>query len=263
MTDTPIELSAATGAIAATTTDSSSRPTELSAATGAIGAPGADGSLGGLVGGLRDEPGVTAALGDPTARLAVPEVARPLAIAGLAHLSNRRPLVVACPTGTMAAQLADDLARFLPPGAVAHVPAWETLPFERVSPNVETMGARLEVLWRLQRAAAGADEGPAVVVAGVRALLQKLGPGATDVEPIELRPGGVVDPDRLTEELVRFGYRREELVEHRGEFARRLWQGQTLDLAVRPKLNRFNGRTSVELEVVDLDAGGEKPIVTP
>jgi len=50
---------------------------------------------------------------------------------------------------------------------------------------------------------------------------------------------------------------------NRGEFARRLWQGQTLDLAVRPKLNRFNGRTSVELEVVDLDAGGGKPIVTP
>ncbi|MDQ3470261.1 MAG: hypothetical protein M3487_10930, partial [Actinomycetota bacterium] len=93
---------------------------------------------------LRDEPGLTRALGEPDARLAVVEVARPVAIAALATLSRRRPLVVACPTGTMAGQLADDLGQFLPTGAVAQFPAWETLPFERVSPSVETMGQRLE-----------------------------------------------------------------------------------------------------------------------
>ena len=170
---------------------------------------------------LRDEPGLTRALGEPNARLAIPEVARPLSIAALAHLSSRRPLIVACPTGTMAGQLSDDLARFLPEGEVVLFPGWETLPFERVSPSVETMGTRLEVLWRLRHREGGPDRRPAVIVAGVRALLQKLGPGATTVEPIEVRPGGVVDPDELAEQLVTFGYRREELVEHRGEFARR------------------------------------------
>jgi transcription-repair coupling factor (superfamily II helicase) len=166
---------------------------------------------------LRDEPGVTRALGEPDARLAVPEVGRPLALAALSHLSNRRPIVVACPTGTMAGQLADDLSRFMPDGEVVLFPGWETLPFERVSPSVETMGTRLEVLWRLRDPA----RSPAVIVAGVRALLQKLGPGATTTEPIVVRPGGVVDPDEIAERLVAFGYRREELVEHRGEFARR------------------------------------------
>jgi transcription-repair coupling factor (superfamily II helicase) len=170
---------------------------------------------------LRDEPGLTRALGDPTARLAVGEVARPISIAALAALSSRRPLVVSCPTGTMAGQLADDLAQFLPPGEVVHFPGWETLPFERVSPSVETMGQRLDVLWRLR----DPDRCPAVIVAGVRALLQKLGPGATTTEPIIVRPaalgGGMVDPDELGHRLVEFGYRREELVEHRGEFARR------------------------------------------
>jgi transcription-repair coupling factor (superfamily II helicase) len=29
------------------------------------------------------------------------------------------------------------------------LPAWETLPFERVSPEVETMGRRLALLWGL------------------------------------------------------------------------------------------------------------------
>ncbi|HSP30178.1 MAG TPA: DEAD/DEAH box helicase, partial [Ilumatobacteraceae bacterium] len=166
---------------------------------------------------LRDEPGLTRALGDPEARLAVVEVARPISIAALATLSSRRPLVVSCPTGTMAGQLADDLAQFLPPGEVVHFPGWETLPFERVSPSVETMGQRLDILWRLR----DPERCPAVIVAGVRALMQKLGPGATTTEPIVVRPGIEIDPEVLGRRLVEFGYRREELVEHRGEFARR------------------------------------------
>jgi transcription-repair coupling factor (superfamily II helicase) len=166
---------------------------------------------------LRDEPALTRALGDPSARLAIGEAARPIAVAALADLSSRRPLLVAVPTGAMAGQLADDLEMFLPEGAVAHFPAWETLPFERVSPNVETMGQRMEILWRLRQP----DRLPTVVVAGVRALLQKIGPGADTVDPIVVGPGDVVDVDELTVRLVEFGYRREELVEHRGEFARR------------------------------------------
>jgi transcription-repair coupling factor (superfamily II helicase) len=180
--------------------------------TGAMTAP-----LGALPALLRDEPGLTRALGEPDARLAVVEVARPISIAALATLSSRRPLVVSCPTGTMAGQLADDLAQFLPPGDVVHFPGWETLPFERVSPSVETMGQRLDLLWRLR----DPDRCPRVIVAGVRALLQKLGPGATSTEPIIVRLGAEVDPDALGRRLVEFGYRREELVEHRGEFARR------------------------------------------
>jgi transcription-repair coupling factor (superfamily II helicase) len=166
---------------------------------------------------LRDEPAITRALGEPNARLAVPEAARAISIAALAGLSSRRPLLVACPTGSAAGQLYDDLQQFLAPDQVALFPAWETLPFERVSPNVDTMGQRLELLWRLR----DPDRCPRVVVAGVRALLQKLGPGVLGTEPISVRPSAVVDPDQLIAELVRFGYRREELVEHRGEFARR------------------------------------------
>ena len=55
----------------------------------------------------------------------------------------------------------------------------------------------------------------------MRALLQRLGPEALATEPITVRHGAVIDPDELVHRLVDFGYRREELVEHRGEFARR------------------------------------------
>jgi len=166
---------------------------------------------------LRDDPALSQALGDPSGFVAVPESARAIAVAALAQLSERRPLVVACPTGTDAGQLYDDLVQYMPAGEVELFPAWETLPFERVSPSVETMGHRLQVLWRLR----SPDRCPAIIVSGVRALLQRLGPGATTVEPINLRKGASLDLDGLLAELVRFGYRREALVEHRGEFAQR------------------------------------------
>jgi transcription-repair coupling factor (superfamily II helicase) len=179
--------------------------------------PGEPMSLADLAPLLRADPGLTNAFGDPQAHLAVPEAARAIAIAALSRLGGRRPLLVACPTGSDAGQLYDDLTQFLDPGEVVLFPAWETLPFERVSPSVETMGRRLEVLWRLR----STDRLPAVIITGVRALLQKLGPDATTVDPITIHPGDVIDPEALLSTLVHFGYRREELVEHRGEVARR------------------------------------------
>ncbi|HNJ96723.1 MAG TPA: transcription-repair coupling factor [Ilumatobacteraceae bacterium] len=166
---------------------------------------------------LRNEPALTQALGDAAGFVAVPEAARALSVAALAQLGGATPLVVVCPTGTDAGQLYDDLCAFMPAGTVALFPAWETLPFERVSPSVETMGRRLEVLWRLR----DPQRCPAVVVTGVRALLQRLGPGTTEVEPVHITKGGVLDPDELVARLVHLGYRREELVEHRGEVAKR------------------------------------------
>ncbi|MBI5090346.1 MAG: DEAD/DEAH box helicase, partial [Actinobacteria bacterium] len=166
---------------------------------------------------LRDEPGLTHAFGDPQALVAVPEAARSVVIAALSQLGGRRPLLVATPTGSDSGQLFDDLCQFLPPDDVVHFPAWETLPFERISPSVETMGKRLEVLWRLRTP----ERSPSIVVTSVRALLQRLGPGATTVDPVRIAPGDVLDVDDLLNTLIAFGYRREELVEHRGEVARR------------------------------------------
>ncbi len=99
---------------------------------------------------LREEPGFASVLGRSHAVLAVPEPARALTIAGLAHLSSRRPIVVAAPTTGDADRVANDLRAYLGPDAVDTFPAWETLPFERISPSVETMGRRLRTMWRLQ-----------------------------------------------------------------------------------------------------------------
>ncbi|MCX7621421.1 MAG: transcription-repair coupling factor [Acidimicrobiales bacterium] len=164
---------------------------------------------------LRDEPGLLGALGRTASVLAVPEPARAIAIAGLAHLSSRRPILVAVPATADAERLANDLAAYLGHDDVEFFPAWETLPFERLSPGIETMGRRLRVLWRLRQP----ERAPRVVVAPIRALIQRLGPHPGEVEPIVVRPGDEFDPTELVERLVSIGYRREYQVEHRGTVA--------------------------------------------
>jgi transcription-repair coupling factor (superfamily II helicase) len=166
---------------------------------------------------LRDEPALGQVQGRAHAALAVPEAARAIVVAGLAHRTQRHPLLVATATGAAAERLAHDLEQFLDPGDVELFPAWETLPFERVSPSVETMGRRLRVLWRLRDPA----RVPRVIVASGRSLLQRLGPHVEDVEPVVVRSAARLDPDEIFTRLVAIGYRREELVEHRGEVARR------------------------------------------
>jgi transcription-repair coupling factor (superfamily II helicase) len=166
---------------------------------------------------LRDDPAFGLVAGRRAAVLAAPEAARAVTIAGLAHLTERRPIVIATPTGTMAERLVDDLTQLMDADEVELFPAWETLPFERVSPSVETMGRRMRVLWRLQ----DIDRTPKVIVASIRSLLQRLGPHVEETEPVVVRPGERHDPAELVARLVGLGYRREELVEHRGEVAMR------------------------------------------
>jgi transcription-repair coupling factor (superfamily II helicase) len=122
---------------------------------------------------------------------------------------------VATPTSGDAERLRNDLTAYLGPDAVEEFPAWETLPFERMSPAVETMGRRLRVLWRLRVP----ERSPNVVVAPVRALVQRLGPHVDEVEPVAIARGDVLDASELVDHLVAIGYRREYQVEHRGEVA--------------------------------------------
>jgi len=192
---------------------------------------------------LAGDPAITRLAGSASAVLAVPDAARAFVLAGMARLSGRRPFVVAVPTTTDAERLVADLETMLggveddalggldgggpESGSGGHdrprvelFPAWETLPFERVSPNVETMGRRLRVLWRLDNPDLHPERLPDIVVAPVRALIQRLAPSAPPTaEPISVRPGDSLDVDDLVDRLVAAGYRREYQVEHRGELA--------------------------------------------
>ena len=152
---------------------------------------------------------------DPAAPSVVPTSALAPVVAGSVAAGAVDVVLVAVPGVDEAEQLAADLVPFLGPEAVELFPAWETLPFERISPSVETMGRRLRTMWRLRTG----DRTLRVVVASARALVQRLGPHVEAAEPVVVRSGGTVDSERLVSDLVAAGYRREYQVEHRGEVA--------------------------------------------
>jgi transcription-repair coupling factor (superfamily II helicase) len=193
------------------------------------------GALRGLPRLLRHEPAIADLLAGEGAVVAVPDAGRAVVVAALAELGTAPVLLLATPTSVEAERLVHDLTAFAGPERVALFPSWETLPFERVSPATETMGQRLSVLWRVRQAheasrAAAAAATPAaataaaeptrlVVVAPVKALLQRLAPGASATRPVVVRAGDRLEADDLLADLVASGYRREYQVEHRGEVA--------------------------------------------
>ncbi|MDZ7732041.1 MAG: hypothetical protein U5R31_02095 [Acidimicrobiia bacterium] len=91
---------------------------------------------------IAGEPAIADVLGRATASLAVPEAARAAVFAALVETSRRSPSLVTVPTTTMAERLADDLRVLLGDDRVELFPAWETLPFERVSPGGRDHGPR-------------------------------------------------------------------------------------------------------------------------
>ncbi|MBW4032525.1 MAG: transcription-repair coupling factor [Acidobacteria bacterium] len=112
---------------------------------------------------------------------------------------------------------------YLPGATVLSLPAWETLPHERLSPSAETIGARLKALRTLdawQKRSPSERNGHLIVVASVRAALQPLATGLADVEPIVLRASERgYDLASLSIRLVELAYVRVDLVTRRGEFA--------------------------------------------
>src|SRR3979490_2125274 len=129
------------------------------------------------------------------------------------------PLRVVTATGREADELTAELRGGLG-DAVAMFPSWETLPHERLSPGVDTIGARLMLLLRL---AHPDDErlGPPlrVVVTTTRSLLQPMGPDLADIEPVTLTVGAEAEFDAVIVRLVNLAYTRVDMVGRRGEFA--------------------------------------------
>ncbi|MEX1043045.1 MAG: hypothetical protein WD020_00245, partial [Acidimicrobiia bacterium] len=144
-----------------------------------------------------------------TGRWVVPPGARSFALAGLAAAADG-PLLVLTASERDAEDLADDVSLFL--ADVTLMPAWETLPFEHLSPNAATMARRAMARHRLATGGPGT-----VVVASIRAAVQRLSP--SDPSPIELRTGTDFDISELADALVVLGYDRTDRVESRGEFA--------------------------------------------
>ncbi len=136
-----------------------------------------------------------------------------------AALAKAGPLLVVTATGREADDLTAELRAVLG-DAVAMFPSWETLPHERLSPGVETVGARMLVLRRLANPDDPRLGTPLrVVVTTTRSLLQPMAPDLADIEPVTLRVGVEADFDSVIARLVELAYTRVDMVGKRGEFA--------------------------------------------
>jgi transcription-repair coupling factor (superfamily II helicase) len=140
------------------------------------------------------------------------------------------------------ARFASALAFFHPELPVATFPAWDCLPYDRVSPNGEIVSRRIDTLTRL---ATEDPERPLVLLTTVNAVLQRVPPRRLfEGRVLTLRPAGRIPLDRLQSFLLNNGYFRTDTVREPGEFAVR---GGIVDLfpagAAQPERLDFFGDT--------------------
>ncbi len=135
-------------------------------------------------------------------------------------------LFVITATGRESEALRENLGCFASetahPAEIIELPAWETLPHERLSPSAEIVGRRLHALRRMRiwEETPASERGPLVVVASVRAALQPVADNLTDLEPVELTVGGRGhDLAQIALHLIDVAYSRVDIVTRRGEFA--------------------------------------------
>jgi transcription-repair coupling factor (superfamily II helicase) len=115
-----------------------------------------------------------------------------------------------------AAAMAEALAIFAPETPVLSFPAWDCLPYDRVSPNPEIAAARMATLAAL---AHGFDR-PAVILTTLNAATQRVPPRATLAEATFVAQAGrQVDVDALVAWLARMGFNRASTVIEPGDFA--------------------------------------------
>lgn len=118
------------------------------------------------------------------------------------------------------------LEHFAPELNVISVPAWDCLPYDRVSPNGDILAARVKAFIRL--AAIDKIEGPTLIIASLNAALQRIPPlqNFSDASFL-LQKGMVVQRDKLFYFLECQGYRRVGTVREPGEFVVR---GSIIDI---------------------------------
>ena len=158
-----------------------------------------------------------AATGDGGSIVA-PTALFPFAVADLARQATAEsPLVVVTPTTRAAEDVRAVLSATVGTDRLAELPAWETLPHERLSPRADTVARRLSTLRRI--AHPDTEQPVHVLLMPVRSLLQPIATGLGELRPVRAAIGEDYPLDDLVGDLVDAAYARVDMVERRGEFA--------------------------------------------
>ncbi|MFN3363796.1 MAG: transcription-repair coupling factor [Allorhizobium sp.] len=147
----------------------------------------------------------------------------------LAELAREgKPVAYVVSDGQRLQNLEQTLSFAAPDVPVLSLPAWDCLPYDRVSPSADVSARRLAALSGL--IALYLNPHPAIVLVTVNAMLQKVAPAdVIDSLGFSAKPGNQVRMDDIAARLERNGFDRVATVREVGEFAVR---GGILDVFV-------------------------------
>ncbi|MBX3552338.1 MAG: transcription-repair coupling factor [Pseudolabrys sp.] len=177
-------------------------------------------------------PATLLAPGRPVTLTHVSDGAEGLVLADLARAVAAKPdapatsLTVVCRDGPRMNALARALSFFAPDIETLEFPAWDCLPYDRVSPHAAVLAQRVLTLSRLARVE-GRDK-PAILLTTVNAATQRV-PARNLVQrqALSAAPGNVIGMDKIAQWLELNGYTRASTVREPGDYAVR---GGILDL---------------------------------
>lgn len=116
--------------------------------------------------------------------------------------------------------LVDLLAFFAPDVKVLSLPAWDCLPYDRVSPHGDVVAQRVAALTTLLIWQNETKRYPRILLTSVNAALQRVMPRETLTQAtLSAKKGGALDIEKLTLFLSQNGYIRNDTVRESGDFA--------------------------------------------
>ena len=137
------------------------------------------------------------------------------------HLA--KGLVYVASDGRQLDELRSALTFFAPNQSILEIPAWDCLPYDRVSPSNEIAAQRIASLGALARIAIdekNQTDKPLLILTTANALVQRQVPMALMARRVvELAPGRVISMDEVIIWLSSNGFERNSTVRDRGEFA--------------------------------------------
>jgi transcription-repair coupling factor (superfamily II helicase) len=149
----------------------------------------------------------------------LPEGADALALAEIVHTTGGQDILHVARDGQRLERLQDGLRFFAPDREVLVFPAWDCLPYDRLSPHPDIVAERLEALVKLATHKKPGSRGR-IILASVGAVLQRVPPRSLYAEAASvLRKGQTLDVNWLPRFLGENGYGRADTVMEPGEFA--------------------------------------------
>lgn len=137
-------------------------------------------------------------------------------ILGSAIKQAEGPVMYVARDDSHASQMAQLLSFMAPNARVEILPAWDCLPYDRVSPNAEVVADRLKTLCLLASAPVTLD----ILIVTANAAVQRM-PAKSRLAhaSVHIKKGGQIVEDRLFDYLQQNGYHRAGTVREHGEYA--------------------------------------------